>query len=57
MKRTLALLLIVCCLLCACGEKPSAPRELSVSLENGTAIIRWAKSDEAETYRLFRRSP
>lgn len=57
MKRTLALLLIVCCLLCACGEKPSAPRELSVSLENGTAIIRWEKSDEAETYRLYRRSP
>ncbi len=57
MKRILALLLLVCCLLTACGAKPSAPKELSVSLENGAAVIRWKHSDEADTYRLYRRAP
>ena len=55
MKRFIALLLLVCCLLTACGQKPAAPEKLSVSLENGAAVISWAKSDEAETYRLYRR--
>ena len=55
MKRFTALLLLVCCLLTACGQKPAAPEKLSVSLENGAAVICWAKSDEAETYRLYRR--
>lgn len=41
MKRFLALLLLVCCLLSACGQKPSAPQELTVSLENGAAVVRW----------------
>lgn len=57
MKRFLALLLFVCCLLSACGQKPSAPQELTVSLENGAAVVRWQHSDEAKTYRLYRRSP
>lgn len=57
MKRILALLLLVCCLLTACGAKPSAPKELSVSLENGAAVIQWKHSDEADTYRLYRRGP
>ncbi len=55
MKRVLAALLLICCLLCACGEKPAAPEKLSVSLENGAAVIRWAESSEAKTYRLYRR--
>lgn len=55
MKRFIALLLLVCCLLTACGEKPAAPEKLTVSLENGAAVISWAKNDEAETYRLYRR--
>ena len=57
MKRILVMLLLICCLLTACGEKPAAPRELFVSLENGAAVIHWAHSDEAQTYRLYRRSP
>ena len=57
MKRILATLLLVCCLLSACGSKPSAPQELTVSFENNTAVIRWQHSDEAEAYRLYRRSP
>ena len=57
MKRIIALLLAVCCLLTACGEKPAAPRELSVAVKNSTAVISWAHSDEAETYRLYRRAP
>lgn len=57
MKRILALLLLVCCLLTACGEKPSAPEKLSVSLQGGAAVIRWAQSSEAETYRLYRLGP
>lgn len=57
MKRILALLLLVCCLLTACGEKPSAPEKLSVSLQGGAAVIRWAQNSEAETYRLYRLGP
>lgn len=57
MKRILALLLLVCCLLTACGEKPSAPEKLSVSLQGGAAVISWAQSSEAETYRLYRLGP
>ena len=57
MKRILAMLLLVCCLLTACGSRPSAPKGLSVSINNGAAILRWVHSDEAETYRLYRRSP
>lgn len=57
MKRILAMLLILCCMLSACGNKPSAPQELTVSLENGAAVVRWQHSDEADTYRLYRRSP
>ena len=57
MKRILAALLLVCCLLTACGQKPAAPETLSATLENGAAVIRWSQSDEAETYRLYRRSP
>lgn len=57
MKRILALLLLVCCFFTACGKKPDAPRELSAVLQNGAAVISWERSDEAETYRLYRRSP
>ncbi len=57
MKRILAALLLVCCLLTACGQKPAAPETLSATLENGAAVIRWSQSGEAETYRLYRRSP
>ena len=31
MKRFIAVLLLACCLLTACGKKPSAPEKLSVS--------------------------
>lgn len=55
MKRFTALLLLVCCLLTACGQRPAAPEKLSVSLADGAAVIQWAQSAEAETYRLYRR--
>ena len=57
MKRILAMLLFICCLLSACGHQPSAPQELTASLEDGAAVIRWQQSDEAESYRLYRRGP
>ena len=57
MKRILAVLLLACCLLTACGKKPSAPEKLSVGLENRAAVISWAQSDEAHTYRLYRLGP
>ena len=57
MKRILAILLLVCCLLSACGNKPSAPSGLYVSLDNGAAVVSWEHSDEAKTYRLYRRGP
>ena len=59
MKRPLALLLLVCFFItaAACGNKPSAPSKLNVSLQNGTAVVSWEHSDEAQTYRLYRRSP
>lgn len=57
MKRILALLLLACCFLTACGNKPDAPRELSAVLQNGAAVISWERSDDAETYRLYRRGP
>lgn len=57
MKRIIVMLLLVCCLLSACGNKPSAPQGLSVSLADGAAVISWEHSDEAETYRLYRRGP
>lgn len=58
MKRILAVLLLVCCLMTtACSEKPSSPRELSVSYENGAAVISWRHSGEAKFYRLYRCAP
>ena len=59
MKRPLALLLLVCFFItaAACGNKPSAPSKLNVSLQNGAAVVSWEHSDEAQTYRLYRRSP
>ncbi len=57
MKRLLILLLCICCLLTACGQKPAAPSKLNVSLNNGEAVISWERSSEANTYRLYRRSP
>ena len=57
MKRFIAVLLLACCLLTACGKKPSAPEKLSVGLENRAAVISWAQSDEAHTYRLYRLGP
>lgn len=57
MKRILAALLFVCCLLTACGEKPAAPQKLSATLKNGAAIVSWEHSGEAKTYRLYRRAP
>lgn len=57
MKRIAAALLLICCLLTACGEKPAAPKSLSVSFSDGTAVISWDPSDEAQAYRLYRRAP
>ncbi|MBR1483273.1 MAG: polysaccharide deacetylase family protein [Ruminococcus sp.] len=57
MKRIFAALLLICFLLCACGEKPAQPEKLSATLENGAVVIRWEQSGEAETYRLYRRAP
>ncbi len=57
MKRVIALLLLLCCVLTACGTKPQAPDKLSVSLKNGAAEISWNQSGEAESYRLYRRGP
>ncbi len=57
MKRITALLLLVCCFFASCSEKPQAPKGLSVSLKKGAAVISWNKSDEAQTYRLYRRAP
>lgn len=56
MKRILAILLLACCFMTACGQKPGSPRGLSVSLKDGAAVISWDKSTEANTYRLYRRT-
>lgn len=60
MKRIYAIVLtlcVFCCLLTACGDKPDAPRELTVTLKNSAAVISWQHSDEAKIYRLYKRSP
>ncbi len=56
MKRIIAILLLACCLLSACGTKPGPPNGLSVSIKDGAAVISWEISDEANTYRLYRRT-